>query len=284
MESLRVASVAWKIRDLRTPGEWTDHFVNLTRQARGEGADLIVFPELIDLERLSLFPELPQREIAPLLSQTNEPARDLMGQMHVETGCDIVGGSLLWQDGDRVVNRCFIFSQGKMSWQDKIVMTQFELLEWGVSPGAGLSVSPSRPFGVTVCYDSEFPAAGLALAEAGIWIHCVPAFTETKRGYQRVRWSCRARTVENQIYVVHASLVGALGREPVPSTFGNSAVFCPSVLPFPESAVLAETQLHSEGIAVADLSLRRVEEARQSDDVRNWEDRRKGDWSLNIEE
>ncbi len=111
-------------------------------------------------------------------------------------------------------------------------------------------------------------------------IQCVPAYTETKHGFHRVRWCCHARTVENQIFVAHSSLVGDLGREPVLKTFGSSAVLCPPLHQFPESGVLAETEMNEEGIAITDLDLDLLEEARATGDVRNWHDRHSSSWEL----
>src|SRR3569832_94081 len=126
---------------------------------------------------------------------------------------------------------------------------------WQRVPGQNLIRMHDSRLGVTICYDSEFPESGRALAEEGVLVQCVPAFTETQRGFQRVRWSCRARAIENQNFVVHASLVGSLGREPAPSTYGSSAILTPSIEPFPIEAVLAETELGEEGVIVADLDL-----------------------------
>jgi predicted amidohydrolase len=98
-------------------------------------------------------------------------------------------------------------------------------------------------------------------------------------GFHRVRESCRARAIENQVFVVHASLVGSLGREPVPSTAGSSAILAPCVEPFPADGVLAETRLNAEEIAVAELDFEALVASRESGDVRNWHDRSRGDWT-----
>jgi len=75
-------------------------------------------------------------------------------------------------------------------------------------------------------------------------------------------------------------LLGSLGREPVVETYGNSAIYAPSMEGFPISGVLAETPLHEEGIAVADCDLELLLDIRQSGDVRNWYDRNNGIWRI----
>jgi len=80
--------------------------------------------------------------------------------------------------------------------------------------------------------------------------------------------------------VIHSSLVGALGREPVPSTYGSSAILAPAVRQFPANGILAETEMNEEGLIIADLDLDLLEEARNTGDVRNWHDRHASDWPL----
>jgi len=133
---------------------------------------------------------------------------------------------------------------------------------------------------VTVCYDCEFPESSRVLAESGMLVQVVPAFTETRHGFGRVRWSCHARAIENQLFVVHASLVGSLGREPVVSAVGSSAVLTPPIEPFPPGAVLAETDFGVEGVALAEIDFATLLKAREGGDVRNWNDRNRGDWTV----
>jgi predicted amidohydrolase len=80
--------------------------------------------------------------------------------------------------------------------------------------------------------------------------------------------------------MIHASLLGHLNGEPVPMTYGSSAILAPSVEPFAESAILAETELHQPGIAIAELDFQLLLESRESDDVRNWYDRNASDFRI----
>ena len=111
-------------------------------------------------------------------------------------------------------------------------------------------------------------------------IQCVPSWAESQRAFQRLRWGCLARAVENQSFVVHASLVGELGFEPVRSTYGNSAIISPSVDPFPVEAILRETEMNEEGVALADLDVALLTEVRASSPVANWQDRFRSHWRI----
>ena len=57
-------------------------------------------------------------------------------------------------------------------------------------------------------------------------------------------------------------------------------IAAPSVEPFPVEAILRETPLGEEGVIVADLDTTKLEVARAYGEVRNWDDRDKGDWTV----
>lgn len=274
---MRIAAVNWELE----PGNGNTFLIHLERIIRegvAGGADVIVLPECIDLETLGFAPADDMLSLAAQLADTAPRRIEAMGELSASHGITLVGGSMLVREGDQIRNRCHIFESGELTTQDKLVMTQFELTEWGVAAGVGLATPRDQRLGVTVCYDSEFPISGRLLAERGCLVQCVPSYTETQHGFQRVRWSCRARAIENQNFVIHTSLVGNLGGEPVPSTFGSSAILTPSCSPFPDDAILAETAYGVEGIAFADLDFDQLDEARRTGDVRNWDDRNRGEW------
>jgi len=275
-----VASVNWKLQPIATAGSYREHFESLVSQAVDAGADLVVFPELTSLELLFLAPEMAEEDVPRLLAERWGELPDV-GALAQHHGITIVGGSDLKTTPRGIQNVCRVgLPDGSLLESSKVNLTTYEKEVWGLSPGSGVRAIQQPPIGVTICYDSEFPASGRAIADSGALVQCVPAFTETVRGFQRVRWCCQARATENQVFVVHSSLVGSLGREPVPSTFGSSAILAPSIEPFPSSAILCETAFSEEAIAVAELDFEMLLEARANGDVRNWQDRDSGDYSV----
>lgn len=278
--SLRVASVAWKLRRNRSDGGYFAHWYDLVSEAHAEGAQVVVFPELHLLELLPLQPDVVPHEAAEYLVQYGEAMEEWIERIANSSGMILVGGSHFRQTSEGIKNVCAVGIPGEgVRIQEKNNLTVYERDTWKIQPGRGLARLP-QGLGVNVCYDSEFPAAARTLAEAGTKLLCVPSWTETQRGFQRVRWSCLARAIENQIFVVHASLVGDLGAEPVPSTFGSSMIAAPSVEPFPVEALLRETELNEEGVVIADLDFDLLEEARSKGEVTNWQDRDAGHWDL----
>lgn len=278
---MRIAAVNWKIRPVRSDSGFFAHFHDLVSQAHDAGADVVVFPELQVLELLHVEPQLKEKDVPAYLAQYSSHLEDWIQRISASSGMTLVGGSHFRQSPDGIVNACMVAHPvhgGSLGVKNNL--TSYERDVWNLTPGSGLLRCPDERIGVTICYDSEFPEAGRALAEGGVLVHCIPAYTETRHGFQRVRWSAHARTIENQIFAVHASLVGSLGREPVPETFGSSAVLSPSMAGFPANSILAETPKNEEGVAIADLNFELLAEVRQTGDVRNWNDRNRGIWRL----
>lgn len=281
---MRVAVVAWKLRDIRSDSEFFGHFYDLVNEAHQKGAEVVVMPAMIVLELLNIEPELAEHKAAKYLAQYAGALEDWLDRISRSSGMSLVGGTYFKEIHDGISNVVAIADPERgLTFGVKNNLAAYERQMWGLNPGKGLAKPHDARVGVTICYDSEFPESGRSLAEEGVLIQCVPAFTETQAGFQRVRWSCKARAIENQNFVIHASLVGSLGRQPVPSSYGTSAILTPSIEPFPIEAVLAETDLGEEGVVVADLDLSALEEVRETGMVRNWNDRHRGDWLMRRE-
>jgi predicted amidohydrolase len=277
---MRVATVAWKIRHVRGDSGYFGHFYDLVSAAHDEGAEVVVFPELHVLELLPLARDLDAKDAAKYLVQYSEAVEGWIDRISNSSGMVIVGGSHFKQSEQGIKNVCATAAPGQgLFFSEKNNLTNYEKRPWRLANGSGLARLP-RQLGVTVCYDCEFPESGRVLAEDGMLVQCVPSWTETQRGFQRVRWSCLARALENQLFVVHSSLVGDLGVEPVPMTYGSSAIIAPCVDPFPFDPVLRETVLNEEGVVIADLDFEMLRAARREGEVSNWDDRAKGDWTL----
>lgn len=271
--TLTACAIAWKIRPASSFEEFVGHLNSLLSQCPDES--LAVLPEFFSLELLPFF----GGDYLKLASAFTEIVK-AMERVALDRGLTIVGGSHIVNIGPQYQNISPLVRASGIQLQAKLKMTQFEQADMHISAGQGLRPPTELGLSTLVCYDCEFPEAGRVLAEAGCRVLSVPAFTETVRGFQRVRWSCLARAIENQIFVIHSSLVGSLEAEPVPTTYGSSAILAPSVAPFPESAILAETPLGEEGVAIATLDFDQLELARNSDDVRNWHDRDPACWRL----
>lgn len=258
---MRVAAVNY----LLSPQGLVSHYRDVLERCALSHVDLAVLPENTSFELL--FGEPSTDQLMEL--------RDFLTMFSRETSMTIIAGTHLIE-GENVA---WQVAGGFIVPQTKNKMTTYEREEFRLTPGSSLSPI-TKDIGTLICYDSEFPEAGRALAESGRTIICVPAFTETEHGFWRVRNSCLARAIENQVFVIHSSLVGSLGKEPVPTAVGSSAIIAPSIEPYPAGGILAETEWNQEGIAIADISIDELLEARTKGDVRNWEDRTPDCWTV----
>jgi predicted amidohydrolase len=280
---VRAAVANWKLRSIRTDGQFYNHAQEFLHQAHELGAELVVLPELFSLELLHLAKQVTAKESPRYLVQFFDEIEGWLLRMSQNSGMVIVGGSHFKFENEQIENIAPIaFPNGSLYRQPKNKLTVYERSEWGITEGRGLTQLPGK-LGVGVCYDSEFPEGTRRLAENGAIFYGVPAWTETRRGFQRVRWSCLARAVENQIFVLHSSLVGDIGREPVPESYGSSAIIAPSIAPFPMEAILAETKLNEDDLVVAGLDTGELFAARTEGDVTNWADRDASGWVLGPE-
>lgn len=244
MQTVRVAAAGHRIE---APGSWQAYADGVRAQvaeAVQAGAELLVFPEYGSLA------------LVPLLEERDTLARQLLGlQAFAERflalfrdladhhACWIVAPSFpVAIAPGQYVNRAWITGPGRLYHQDKCHMTRFERELFDISPGEPLLVVDTGRFrfGVTICYDVEFPLQVHALVAAGAQIIAVPSCTDSLAGYHRVSHCARARAVENQCFVVQSPLLGeAPWCEAIDVSVGQPGVFSPVDRGFPEDGVLA---------------------------------------------
>jgi len=289
---MTVGAVSWKVRRIQDAEEFFAHFEQLARDAKGRGCELLVFPELIALELLALEETVAERDVPQNLAPHSEAWEDLAIHLADELDMLIVAGSWLVEEESGFSNTAFVAYPSRKEfqgadgtlvagdYQTKVQGTAYEKEVWSLVPGKGLQRLLDGRIGVTICYDAEFPEAARALAGSGAEVICVPSYTEKPHGFERVRNCCLARATENQVFVLHSALVGGLGREPVVSAAGTSAIIAPSFEPFPCPAILDETRPGEEGIAVATLDFDALREGRERGAVRPWQDSREATWQL----
>ncbi|MBS1705638.1 MAG: hypothetical protein JST40_07165 [Armatimonadetes bacterium] len=263
------AAVNWEIKLVPSFGAFSERLESACAEANG--ADVIVFPEFVTFDLLGAIGDFDEHSVVPKMAEFAEPFGELLMTLSEKYGSVIIGGTTIVSSQNGFINASPT-AHPRLTWTPKMVLTQFEIDPWGLQPGEDW-VQPDVPLGVAVCYDSEFSPSARNLTECGRLVHCIPAFTETEHGFNRVRWCAQARAVEQQVFVIHASLVGSIGREPVPCAVGTSAIIAPSNVPFPSPSVLAESQWNQHQIVMAELDFEALKRCRESGDIRNWDDR-----------
>jgi predicted amidohydrolase len=83
-----------------------------------------------------------------------------------------------------------------------------------------------------------------------------------------VRYCAQARTVENQIYVIHSSTVGGLPRVPSCAlNYGQASLLSPSDYAFARDGILAEGQANHEMMIVGELDMEALENSHENGTV-----------------
>ncbi|HBD19754.1 MAG TPA: hypothetical protein DC063_06545 [Arenimonas sp.] len=279
---VRVAVVQYGQRKVAGFDEFAAQVEEHVRVAADYGSDFVLFPELFTLQLLSAEPRmLSPAEAIERLSEHTPDFTALLVRLATRYRIHVIGGTHPTRTEEGTLrNSCFIATRdGALHRRDKLHITPSEQGSWAVGGGdaADVLVTDAGPIGIMVCYDSEFPELGRHLADQGALMLFVPYCTDVRSGHLRVRYSCQARAVENQVYVVAAGNVGHCpGVANFDIQYAQSGVYTPCDFPFPPEGIAAEASAQVEQMLFADLDLAALLEARRNGTVKNLIDRRPG--------
>jgi predicted amidohydrolase len=242
--AVQTASVAGDVAaNVATATDWV-------WRAAAEGARAVVLPELFltgyDPDTWSdddAFVRLPDERLSPLADAARETATVVLAgaAVHDRPGDGRAIGLLAFQpDGDVVVAyrkqhlwgvECRFFTAGRS--------------------GTDLDVDGWR-LGLAVCYDGCFPEHARAACDAGALAYVCPSAYVVGSEHRRDLYYA-ARALDNGCYALVAGLVGRCGAMQLS---GGTSVYDP------QGRAVARVE-SGEGVAVADLDLASVEEARR---------------------
>lgn len=277
---IRVAAAEY---DVQRPPDWARYAQRISAwvaDAARQGAELLVFPEYAGLELggfIRADRRLTPRTLFPPMQDAVADARDLHRDLARRSGVTIVAGSMPVAAADgRFVNRVHVFGpDGSEGHQDKLQLTRVEHRMAIMSPGSDLHVFDlaGLRFGISLCYDSQFPLLGHALAKAGADVILTPSCTHAETGFNRVRIGCRARSLENQCYTLQSVLVGDVPWFPIMATnVGRAGVFSPPDDGLPDDGILADGAEARPGWLITDLAPERTRRLRGEGQVGNFDD------------
>ena len=234
-------------------------------------AQLLVFPEYGAMELASLGGPAVARDLEASLHEVarHEPARAaLHARLARRYGVHILAASGPVFTGPRPVNRATLYGpEGLIGHQDKQIMTRFEREDWHVAapatPGLRVFDTALGRIGILICYDSEFPPLGRALAEARAEVILCPSCTDSVAGFSRVRIGAMARALEGQCVTVQAPTVLPVRWSlAVDENRGRAAIFGPPDRGWPETGVIAEGPMDAPGWVIATVDRALVAQSR----------------------
>ena len=276
---VRIASVQYGQRRVTSFAEFRQQVTYFIDTTSDYGADFVVFPELFTIQLLSIAnePLRPHESIAKLTKYGSD-IDQMFHELALKYNINIVGGSTPEMRKDRVYNVAKMYLRdGRVVAQDKIHPTPNERYWWNVAGGDKVSSidTDCGPVGILICYDVEFPELVRYLVDQGINILFVPFLTDERQSYCRVRYCAQSRAVENQIYI---ALSGSCGNLPNVHNndihYAQSCILTPCDFAFARDGIAADTTPNVEMVAIADVSLRALRDARYRGTVRNLMDRR----------
>ncbi|MRG66793.1 amidohydrolase [Rhizobium pusense] len=281
----RLAASQYAIELIETWEAYTAHMSAVVREAKSEGAELLLLPEY---SAMTLTGQLPPdirsdlhrsiEEIQPMIPSWVELCEELARQHQIL----FQPGSAPVKDPDgKFRNRAWLFGpDGLIGYQDKQIMTRFEREQWNIHAGVeGLKAfeTPIGRLGILICYDNEFPMLGRRLAELGVELVLAPSCTDTLAGAYRVRIGAQARALENQYAVLSSPTAGEAPWSPaVDENRGRAALYVPSDYGMPASGIVAESEsdaVTQSSLLIADIDLAAVARLRTEGQVatrRDW--------------
>jgi predicted amidohydrolase len=276
----KIAAAQYNISFLETWENYTAKIQRWVDEADAHNAEILVFPEYACLELASLFPKAVYASLSAQLDALQTLLPDflhLFSSLAVRHGVYIQAGTypVKHANGEFRNHAYFFTPQGDYDFQEKLTMTRFENEHWFISRGLEIKTFDTA-FGkvaINICYDSEFPQYARKQVEQGANLILVPSCTDTLAGYNRVRIGSQARALENQCYVVQASLVGnADWSEAVDVNCGAAAIYTPVDRGFPDNGILAIGELNQAQWVYADLDFNAIAQVRQVGQVFNYQD------------
>ncbi|MEO9365616.1 MULTISPECIES: nitrilase-related carbon-nitrogen hydrolase [Candidatus Nitrosocaldus] len=292
MRRLRIASTQFILKPYSSLSSFMDDVSKMLDMSKG--CDIVVFGEWFTLGLLSIDMDIDKAtyDDIPRLARFTDDLCSRFSDLAIGRGQCIVAGTTVEEHSGRYYDTCFIFMpDGSMyrhrkthlfplekdAWHmsEHDTMEVFEYSSRGCNNSDSSSIEQdgfSVKFGVCICYESQIPECSRVLALNGAELIVCPSLTLTDAGYNRIRHSCEARCIENQLLVVLSSTVGNLAPFPVRG-IGRSAILAPCDKPWPSNGIIADGIMNVEHIVMAEVDLDGIKMTREHGAARTHRDR-----------
>ena len=275
MRKIRISATQFALKSFKQFSSFKDSAINMLDKAKS--SDFVVFGEWFTLGLLAADMDLAKASYADIkkVSRFTNDYIELFSKLAKERQQFIVAGTTVEEYNGHYYDTCFIFDlDGKEHRHRKTHLFPLEREEWGMSEDDSIKVigTEKTKVGVCICYESQIPECSRSLALQGAEIIFCPSLTLTEAGYQRIRHSCEARCIENQLITAMSSTVGDLGPMKIKGV-GRSSILSPCDHPWPDDGIIAEGEMNKEMVITADLDLDAIHVTRNKGAARPHKDR-----------
>ena len=247
-----------QMKTAATPAENIIKIKDMLKQAKAEGADMAVLPEMCCCPyENSAFVEFAMPYNSPFLLEIAAQAKEL--------GLYVVAGSVPLASNGKIYNAAFVYND---KGEQIALHRKTHLFDINVPGGqyfmesdtftAGKDVTtfptPWGKMGVIICYDIRFPELSRLLALEEVQAIIVPAAFNMTTGPAHWEMSFRMRALDNQVFM--AGCAPARDMESSYTAWGHS------ISTDPWGAVIDQMD-ETEGILTVEWDMARVDTVRQ---------------------
>lgn len=265
---MKIATLQYAYSRLKSWNEFVQKTEKIVKTLSKKGVNLVLFPEYAHAELSYLCDVKVVDGFHLMLPRYLELFQNLSRRFKIY----ICSGTYIVKEGKNYRNRAFFFGpSGYCGFQDKIQLTPYENEQKYFSPGDSIQLFSTSYglIGIAICYDAEFPPIVKQMTEAGAHLILVPSYTSSLSGHTRVHITCRARAIENQCYVAHASVVGKTDTD---VCHGLAGIYTPSDKGFPKDGVLVKGKLDKKGAVIGTIDFSKLSAVHTKGETRNFFD------------
>lgn len=263
--NIKIAVTQFRLRPYKSFNDFIEHVNDILNKARD--ADIIVFGEWFTLGLLNSLTDKPNHNDIKRLEEYTDTIIEFFSKEAKKRGQTIVAGTTVEHDKG-YYDTCFVFGD-KLYKHRKTHLFPLEKEVWGLDEYDEINTIPynDTKLGICICYESQIPECSRALVSQGAEILICPSFTITHAGYNRIRYSCHARCIENQIVMILSSTIGDLG---FVNGVGKSAILSPCDKPWNDNGIIVEC---SNEIAYAEIDVDDIRLTREEGNAKTHKDR-----------
>lgn len=260
--NIRIALVQYEWTELEDETTFWQQLEAYFQEALTEGAQLVVFPEYLTGHLLALREPLTHEQACVYLSTFSARYLERFSEWSRRYQLTILAGTHIFATPAGYQNvACLFMADGTIHRQVKIHLTPEERMVWGLVPGDDVQLFDVEGVrcAILTCYDIEFPESARYAAEKGAHLILCPSYTDTAAGFHRVHHCCRARAIENQLFVALSGSTGELaGVQQIDRGYTQAGLFAPCDHPFPADGTVALGKRNRRQLLIADADFSKL--------------------------